>query len=223
MSLHTLMRNNGLSLVLFSIFFVTIIGMSISGWRTENSELHSHHQPAQSYAAYVGSGGFVEAVFENWESEFLQMWALVILTIFLRQKGSEDSKPMRGKTPQDTSSRYSIIRAATWRQRTRALKHAVYGHSLGLALLSLCILSFVLHATGGAAAYNEQNTLHGEPPVSAAAYVTTSQFWFESLQNWQSEFLAVGTLMVLSIKLRERSSPESKPVGASTDHKTGNP
>ena len=222
MSLKKFARDNGLSMVLFAVFAATIIGMSIVGWRSENNDLTDHNQRTQSYTSYITSGNFVEAVFENWESEFLQMWALVVLTIFLRQKGSEDSKPMRGDAPQDTSSRFTIIRSTTWKKKQRAIKHAIYSHSLGLALLALFIMSFVLHGFGGVHAANDEAQLHGQEPMSTVQYFASSQFWFESLQNWQSEFLAVGTLIVLSIKLRERGSQQSKPVGKTYDHKTGN-
>jgi hypothetical protein len=214
--------NNSLTVVMFSIFAVTLIGMSVVGWQVANDELRNHHQPSESYAEYLVSGDFVEAVFENWESEFLQMWALVMLTIFLRQKGSTDSKKLvNADNPQDTSSRYSIIRATTWSQKKRAVLHGLYSHSLGLALLGLFLLSFILHAAGGASAYNEEALQHGEQAVSVIQYLGTSQFWFESLQNWQSEFLAVGALIVLSIYLRERGSQQSKPVGKSYDSTTG--
>lgn len=206
---------------MFGIFFVTIVGMSVAGWQTENSERNGHGQLAQSYGEYVASGGFMEAVFENWESEFLQMWALVILTVFLYQKGSADSKPLRGRAAQDTRTRYAIIRAQGWRQRGRAAGHWLYAHSLGLALLAIFAVSFLLHAVGGVDAYNESARLHGGETLSLGEYMVSSKFWFESLQNWQSEFLAVGTLMVLSIYLRERGSTESKPVGKRFDHKTG--
>lgn len=221
MTARTFLRQNSLSVALFSLFLVFIIGMSISGWQSENSTLKEHYQPAQTYLEYVSSGSFAEAVFENWESEFLQMWALVILTIALRQKGSADSKPLQGKAPQDTRSRLSIINASTWKRRRKALAHALYSRSLGLALLGLFIISFVLHAIGGAHAYSEEALHHGEEAVSTIQYLATSQFWFESLQNWQSEFLAVGALILLSIKLRERGSQQSKPVGTSHDHQTG--
>lgn len=214
-------KNNGLAIAMFGIFFVSLVGLSITGWHTENSELSEHGRSTQSYGEYVTSGNFVETVFENWESEFLQMWALVMLTIFLRQKGSSDSKPIWGKTPEDTSSRLSIIKAKNWRKRGKALRHALYAHSLGLALLSLFIMSFLLHALGGVSAYNETAQLHGEPTLSTLGYMVSSQFWFESLQNWQSEFLAVGTLLILSIYLRERGSQQSKPVGKRYDHETG--
>lgn len=221
MTLHQVIKDNGLIITMFGIFILTIIGMSIAGWSSENQELADHGQSRESYASYVASGNFVEGVFENWESEFLQMWALIILTVFLKQKGSADSKPMRGRSPQDTRSRYSIINADTWDKRRKAVGHQLYSHSLGLAMLVLFMLSFSLHAVGGAAAYNQENELHGSEMVSVPGYVASSRFWYESLQNWQSEFLAVGTLLVLSIKLRERGSPQSKPVGKAYDHETG--
>lgn len=215
------LKNNGLATAMFAIFIVAIIGMSVAGWSSENEDRAEHGQSAQSYGEYITSGAYIEAVFENWESEFLQMWALVILTVFLYQKGSTDSKPLRGNAPQDTSSRYSIIGAASWRKRGKAIMHGIYAHSLGIALFSIFIVSFVLHALGGAQAYNELAVLHGGETITVFAYLGTSQFWFESLQNWQSEFLAVGALLVLSIYLRERGSQQSKPVGRRYDHKTG--
>jgi uncharacterized protein DUF6766 len=221
MSIRRILRNNGLAFAMFSIFIITLIMMSIVGWRVENNELQDHRQPQQPYRQYVMSGSFVEAVFENWESEFLQMWALVVLTVFLRQKGSADSKPLRGRSPVETSSRLSIINAHEWKQRARAIRHVLYAHSLSLALLSIFVVSFILHALGGVNAYNEEALQHGSQTLSLMGYVGSSQFWFESLQNWQSEFLAVGTLLVLSIYLRERGSQQSKPVGRRYDHQTG--
>ena len=213
--------NNSLSIVLFTIFFVTLVGMSIAGWATANEEATEHRGPQESYTEYVMSGEFIEGVFENWESEFLQMWALVFLTIYLRQKGSDESKPLRGKTPQDAKPRYRISNASDRAELLRALGHTIYSHSLSLALLLIFFISFALHAAGGAAAYNEDAIRHGQETVSTLSYIGTSQFWYESLQNWQSEFLAVGALILLTIHLRERGSPESKPVGIAHDHSTG--
>jgi hypothetical protein len=221
MSLLQTLKDNGLAVAMFTIFSVSLIGMSIAGWASINEDLAEHGQHGQSYGKYLVSGDFVEGVFENWESEFLQMWALIILTVFLKQKGSADSKPMRGKSPQDTRSRFSFTNADTWQKKRRAAAHQLYSHSLGLAMLALFVFSFSLHAAGGAAAYNQDNELHGEAKVSVSAYATSSRFWYESLQNWQSEFLAVGTLLLLSIKLRERGSPQSKPIGTAYDHMTG--
>jgi hypothetical protein len=214
------LRDNSLSVTMFALFVVFTVGLAITGYRTANEELLAHGKPVAGFWKYLGSGEFLEAVFENWESEFLQMAALVVGTVFLRQKGSADSKRLSGKEDVDTSSRYSIIHAASWRNRGRALRKSVFAHSLGLSLFALFIISFILHAAGGAAAYNETAQLHGEAQYSALGYAMSSQFWFESFQNWQSEFLAVGTLLVLSIFLRERGSPESKPIGA-PNAKTG--
>lgn len=207
---------------MFGLFFVFLVGMSISGFLENNEQLATHQQTSISYVQYVVSGEFAEAVFENWESEFLQMWALVILTIFLLQKGSADSKKLKRKEPFDTSSRYSIIHASSWRLRGKAIGKALYANSLGLALLGIFVLSFVLHALGGTSAYNEEATAHGQTSLSLWQYITTSRFWFESFQNWQSEFLSVGVLLILSIFLRQRGSPESKPIG-DPDSATGEP
>ena len=198
---------------MFGLFFVFLIGLSITGHAYQNEQLQEHGAPQQTYGEYIVSGEFIEAVFENWESEFLQMAALVIATIFLRQKGSADSKHLRGKDEVDTSSRYSIIHATNWKRRGKAVKHLIYDNSLSLALLALFAVSFTLHAFGGVAAVNDEAALHGQPAISVGEYIATSQFWFESFQNWQSEFLAVGSLLVLSIFLRQRGSPESKVIG----------
>ena len=221
MNIKRFFRNNNLVIVIFCIFIVTIIGMSAAGWHSNNETLSKHHQAHLSYGSYLMSGEFIEGVFENWESEFLQMWALIILTVYLQQKGSADSKPMRGDAAQDTSSRYSIIRANTWQSRNKAIGHAIYSHSLGLAMLALFIISFLLHAIGGLEAYNQEAQQHSSETISFFGFIMSSEFWYQSLQNWQSEFLAIGALLVLSIKLRERGSPESKPVGKKYDHETG--
>jgi hypothetical protein len=193
---------NSLSIVMFGLFLLFLVGLSIAGLLHENEELAQHGKAAISYWEYVASGNFVEAVFENWESEFLQMWALVILTVMLRQKGAVDSKKIEGTEPVDeVPSRKDLL-------------GRLYSRSLGVALLALFLASFALHALGGVSAYNDEASQHGEELISVWQYITSSQFWFESFQNWQSEFFAVGSLLLLSIFLREHGSPESKPVDA---------
>jgi hypothetical protein len=214
MAMKKFLHDNSLSLVLFALFFVCILGLVLSGFDNQNNELRSHGQSEITLSEYVVSSDFYEAVFENWESEFLQMGALVVLTIWLKQKGSADSKKLRGKEDVDTRSRYSIIRAHTWDARWHSLGHAIYGNSLSIALFALFFLSFYLHAVSGAAAANEVAIQHSQPTQTVLQYLGSSQFWFESFQNWQSEFLSVGLLIVLSIFLRQRRSPESKPVSA---------
>jgi hypothetical protein len=219
-SARIFIRDNSLSIILFGLFLIFLAGQAISGHIHNNDELVTHGAAAIPFLEYLRSGEFIESVFENWESEFLQMGALVVFTIFLRQRGSADSKKLHGKGAVDTSSRYSIIHAGNWHTRGKAIKDAIHGNSLSLALFGLFLMSFAFHALGGASAHNEEAQLHGEPQVSVLSYLATSQFWFESFQNWQSEFLAVGLLLILSVFLRQRGSPESKPVSAPND-KTG--
>lgn len=214
------MRDNGLVLFMFGLFLASLIGLSLVGYTHNNNELAEHNQPSQSLSEYVTSGNFIEAIFENWESEFLQMATLVIATIFLYQKGAADSRKLKGREDIDVSSRYSIIHSHTWHNRGRALGKMLYSNSLSIALLFLFILSFTLHAVAGTAAYNEEALHHNQSTVSVLVYIGTAQFWFESFQNWQSEFLAVGILLLLSVYLRQKHSPESKPVGVS-NKKTG--
>ncbi len=157
--------------------------------------------------AYLGSAHFVEAVFENWESEFLQMAAFVLLTIALKQKGSSESKPLEEKSERPKPK---PAKTSPWPVRRGGWIRKLYENSLTIALAFLFVLSFGLHALGGAGQENRERARHGERAVGRLEYVGTAQFWFESFQNWQSEFLAVGVLIVLSIFLREaRPNPRS--------------
>ena len=212
--------NNSLSIVLIALFLIFLVGLATTGHAHQNEQLAMHGQSPESFGDYLGSGGFVEAVFENWESEFLQMGAFVLLTIWFKQKGSADSKEIEGQEKVDKPSHLLVRKAKNWKQRWRAIRHSLYSNSLSIALFALFFMSFALHAVGGVAAANEEAAQHGEPPMSVMQYVGSSQFWFESFQNWQSEFIAVAALIIFSIFLRQRYSPESKPVEAS-DTKTG--
>lgn len=217
--MKSLWRNNALSIVMFGLFAVFLVAQSLAGYRTERTEQLDHGATPVTYGGYLTSGGFVEATFENWESEFLQMAAYVFLTIFLRQKGSSESKKLEGKEEVDADPRkVSDKRHAPWPVRRGGVALRLYEHSLTLAFVALFLLSFALHAAGGAADYNEEQELHGESLVTTLQYLSTSRFWFESFQNWQSEFLAVGSIVALSIFLRQRGSPESKPVAAPHHH-----
>jgi Domain of unknown function (DUF6766) len=203
------LRDNGLSLVLFGLFFVFVAGQSVAGHVVFNQDQREHHEPGVSYLEYLGEGEFVESVFENWESEFLQMFAYVLLTAYLVQRGSAESKRL-DETPEDLDA--EVRPASPKLARAGSLGRGLYAHSLSLMLGLLFLASFAVHALGGAQAYGDDQQAHGSPRPSVSEYVTGSQFWFESLQNWQSEFLAVGSLVVLSIFLREKDSPESKRV-----------
>jgi hypothetical protein len=208
-------RDNGLSLVLFALFVSFLAAQSYVGLLEENSELAAHGLPPISYAAYLQSGAFLEATMENWESEFLQMSVYVLFTVFLFQKGSSESKPVNNEDPVNRDPRESRSkRDAPWPVRKGGMVLRIYEYSLSLAFLLLFVFSFMLHAVGGARAYSEERAAHGEPPVTTLEYMAGSRFWFESFQNWQSEFLAIWAMVVFSIFLRQRGSPESKPVDA---------
>ncbi len=140
------LKNNSLSLALILLFLISLFGLSAAGLSSYNEEQKSHKKEQINYVEYLVTPDFSEAIFENWESEFLQMWALVIMTIFLRQKGAPDSKKIKGKEDVDTSSRYSILRSfLTSKNKGKAVKELIYSNSLGFALLSLFIFSFVMH------------------------------------------------------------------------------
>jgi hypothetical protein len=198
------------------LFFLFLVGLIFAGHAQENAELADHGQPAQSLGQYVASSSFGEAVFENWESEFLQMGMYVLLTAYLVQKGSAESRPLNGKAPQDEDPRkHRHDRNAPWPVRRGSEPILwLYENSLAIAFGLVFLLSFWLHAVTGARAYSEEQLQHGAQPVTAWEYVQTSQFWYESFQNWQSEFLAVGAIIGGSIYLRQRRSAQSKPVHA---------
>jgi hypothetical protein len=211
--MRRVLRENGLSIVMLSLFMVFWIGQSMVGHREHNSERREHGQPEVAYGSYLRSAHFWEATAENWESEFFQMYGYVILTAFLYQKGSSESKKPDEPEPVDRDPRANKRRDAPWPVRRGGLILKLYEHSLSLAFLLFFLISISLHAVSGAAAYNEEQAVHGQPEhISFLQYAATSRFWFESLQNWQSEFLAIGAMVVLSIFLRQRGSPESKPV-----------
>ena len=213
--MRKLLRENGLAIALFGLFTLFLLAQIFTGWDSYNADQLSHGAREVGLRSYLTTGHFVEAVFENWESEFLQMAAYVVLTVWLVQKGSAESKPLEGAPDVDADPRSTDdVRNAPGPVRRGGLPLWIYERSLGLAFTVLFLLSIGLHAWGGARAYSEEQTQHGEAAVSVPEYVTTSRFWFESFQNWQSEFLAVGSVVVLSIFLRQRGSPESKPVAA---------
>lgn len=211
-----LLKENGLSLVLLFLFVVTLaFGQVLTGWHSANNENALHGRPAEGLGEYLTSAHFLEATTENWESEFLQMGVYVLLTVYLFQKGSSESKSLSDPEPVDRDPRTSRKKSsAPWPVRKGGWVLSLYEYSLTIAFVVLFLGCFILHAISGAANFSEELAEHGRPPVSALEYLATSRFWFESFQNWQSEFLAILSMVVLSIFLRQRGSPESKPVDA---------
>jgi hypothetical protein len=217
--MRRVIRHNSLSIAAFGLFLLFLTAEAIVGVHAYNDEQREHGQPALSFTQYIGSGNFIEQTTENWESEFLEMAAFVFLTVMLRQKGSPESRKLEGEEevdedPRDVRHSPKRLAKAPWPVRRGGIALVLYEHSLSAALALLFLMSFTLHAIGGVRDYNEDQLAHGGEAISTLAFIGTPRFWFQSFQNWQSEFLGVGSLIVLSIFLRERGSPQSKPVAA---------
>ena len=204
------LRDNSLTIVLLLLFFVSFVGQIAAGQASENEERLREGRAVLDLGQFLVSGVFLSAVFENWESEFLQMWAYVMLTAYLFQRGSPESRDPDGEDERSGEGPGAL----------RTLGQKLYAHSLGLALLFLFILSFLLHWVNSARHAADQAVQHGEPPPQLLEHLVSPDLWFESFQNWQSEFLSTAVLVVLGIMLRERLSPESKAVG-DPNEKTG--
>jgi hypothetical protein len=210
-----ILRDNGLTIVLAVASLATILGMFLTGWNVYNEELTKHGSQAVTLSSYATSGHFLSALFENWESEFLQMSAYVVLTAFLFQRGSSESKDPDESAAQDEDpADRANDRNAPLPVRLGGLARQLYSYSLGWALAILFLVSFLLHLRYSAEAESVEALKHGQSVQSIWDHLASAQFWFESFQNWQSEFLSTAVLVVLSIFLRFRGSPESKPVAA---------
>ncbi len=203
--MRTFLRDNGLTLTLGLMFLASVAGMALTGHAASNKELLDHGRQGLGLAAYLTTGEFLSALFENWESEFLQMAAYVVLTAILFQRGSSESRdPDEPSRPNDEVPWRGRFPVAAW----------IYAHSLGLVLALLFLASFLLHWWFSMTAANAEALRHGGEIQTIGSYVPDPQLWFESFQNWQSEFLSTAVLVVLSIFLRHQGSPESKPVAA---------
>jgi hypothetical protein len=204
------LKRNGLSLVLAVFVLVFLTAQVLTGWSVDNEARLQAGRAALPLPAYLQSGHFLSATFENWESEFLQMGMYVLLTVWLRQRGSAESRPL------DPAQEEEKIEPGPtpWPVLAGGAIRWLYAHSLATAFFVLFLASFFLHAWGSWMHENEERELDGLPQVTLAEHVGGPQFWFESFQNWQSEFVAVLSIVVLSIWLRQDKSPESKPVAA---------
>ncbi|GAB3928526.1 DUF6766 family protein [Larkinella terrae] len=218
--MKTFWRDNGLSITLLLITLLTLAGNLWTGWHDFNDELEEFHRAPVAFGPYLTSGHCIESVFENWESEFLQMALYVLFTVFLYQKGSSESKDPEQKEEVDREPSPSRPEAP-WPVRRGGWWLRIYQNSLSLGFFLLFGISFFLHGLGGVKQYNTEQLLKGKSEqLTLWEFLGTSEFWFQSLQNWQSEFLSVLSIVVLSIFLRQKGSPESKPVDA-PDSQTG--
>ncbi len=211
-----------LTLFFLTIFLATVVGQSVAGQRSHNDEQQAHGGAPISYWDYVASSDFGRAMMENWQSEYLQFALFILMTIWLVQKGSNESKPLddahkgRESDQKQQIGGYAPQNGPAW-AKTRDWRTALYSNSLLLTMTVIFLGSWLAQSLTGSTVYNQEQLQHDEATVSWLEYVLTPQFWEETLQNWQSEFLAVGTMAVYTIYLRQRGSPESKPVGSPYD------
>jgi hypothetical protein len=211
-------KYNGLSIAMLMLFVLSLSAQIIMGFKARNDEINDQHGKPFTLKEYLVSGHFIEATFENWESEFLQMFAFVLLSVSLYQKGSAESKDPDKE--EETDKEPEPKEDAPWPVKKGGFILTLYKSSLSITFFLLFLISFVLHFYGSLLNYNDDQILMGLPVTKASEYIGNSQFWFESFENWQSEFLSVFCMVVLSIFLRQKGSPQSKPVDA-PDSQTG--
>jgi hypothetical protein len=209
---YSFLFRNGLSLVFLLLFLLSLCGQIYTGWKEHNEFLTDHDRPEQPVTEYLSSGHFIQATFENWESEFFQMALFVILTIFLRQEGSSESKACDDPLydPGELKPKKDSPRSV----KKGGIILSFYKHSLSIALFSLFVISFLLHWYGSWMDFNEKQLFENQGTLSFTGYFFHQKLWFESFQNWQSEFLSIFSIIFLSIYLREYGSSQSKPVNA---------
>jgi hypothetical protein len=210
-------RASSLSLMFGAMFLAALVGQAFSGWAAFNDEQAAAQLAKVSLGEYVTSAPFAVDVAENWQSEYLQFLLYILGTVWLVQRGSPESKEL-GKSGQEPDEDQRVGRFATresprW-AATGGWRTVVYSWSLVLVMGAIFAASWLVQSVAGWAAFNETRLQQLQDPLSYPAYLLHPEFWSRTLQNWQSEFLAVGSMAVLTIYLRARGSPESKPVGA---------
>lgn len=209
---YSFFYRNGLTIVFMGLFIVTIIAQAFTGWKLHNQELIENQAAAIGLGTYLCSGHFISATFENFQSEFLQMSLYVVLTIHLRQMGSAESKKLGEEEDVDREPRAG--KNAPWPVKKGGLIAKLYGQSLSICFAMLFFISWGLHLYGSWQDYNVEQAIKHKPTESIMAFLSEPTFWFETFQNWQSEFLSVAAIVFLTIYLRQHGSPESKPVDA---------
>ena len=210
------LRENSLSIFFGLLFLGALIGQSIAGHASYNSDQIAHGQPAISLGRYLTSSSFGRAVLENWQSEYLQFMLFMLATVWLLQRGSPESKPLdeagRESEKDQKLGGYALQSSPGW-ARAGGFRTAIYSNSLLVLMTVIFFGSWLGQSVTGWTDYNDNQRVHHEHTVSWTGYLGSSAFWESTLQNWQSEFLAVGSFSVFAIFLRQRGSPESKPVG----------
>ena len=213
-------RDNSLSMFFLAIFLASLAGQAIAGHGQFNHDQLLHHGDPISLGRYLTTSQFAADVAENWQSEYLQFTLYIVGTVWLLQRGSPESKPLdqagRESDEDQQIGPHAGPRSPRW-ARTCGLRTALYENSLLIVMTTIWLGSWLAQSIAGASGYNADQLDHQAATVSWLGYLGSSDFWSRTLQNWQSEFLAVGSMAILSVYLRQRGSPESKPVGAPHD------
>jgi hypothetical protein len=211
------LRENSLSIAFGLLLVAALVGQAIAGHNLYNEEQRAHGGDAISLGRYLTSSHFGQAVMENWQSEYLQFTLFLLLTVWLVQRGSPESKRLgeagRESERQQKMGPHADGDSPRW-ARVGGWRTAIYSNSLLIVMSLIFIGSWFAQSVTGWTEFNQEQSDHGEPSVSWLGYLGSSSFWESTLQNWQSELLAVGSFVVFAIYLRQRGSPESKPVGA---------
>jgi hypothetical protein len=215
------LRDNGIAVFFGVLLLASLIGQAIAGYAQYNDDQVAHRGSPIGFLDYLTSGSFSADVMENWQSEFLQFSLFIFATIWLVQRGSSESKPV-GEAGVESEREQRMGRWAgrgTPRvaRRSGGLLRALYANSLLLVMLVIWLGTWLAQSLSGNSAYNAERLSHREPTLAWVDYLGSSDFWNRTLQNWQSEFLALGSMAIFAVYLRQRGSPESKPVGAPHD------
>ena len=208
--------DHALSLFFGVLFLGSLVGQSLFGLAEFNEEQLSHDAPPVSYLDFITSSEFIVDVAENWQSEYLQFFVFIIATIWLVQRGSTESKKPGddgiGTDKEQFIGRYAKEDSPAW-AKVGGWREVIYSNSLLIVMGAIFVLSWLAQSLAGTVVFNQEQAEHGQPPVDWLTYVASPDFWNRTLQNWQSEFLAVGSMIAFTIYLRQRGSPQSKPVG----------
>ncbi len=218
------LRDNGLTVFFLTFFLTALVGQSVAGQHAYNADQLQHDQETVSYGRYLASSSFGRAVLENWQSEWLQFVLFILATVWLAQRGSNESKAPEERGLESDQKQlvkgYAKPGAAAW-ARANGWRLWIYSNSLLIVMLVLFLGSWFAQSVTGWTEYNDEQGAHDETAVGYGKYVSHPHFWEQSLQNWQSEFLAVAAMAIFTVYLRQRGSPESKPVGAPHGDATG--
>ncbi len=217
MTARRFLRENSLCLVFLGLFLLALVFQAIAGHAAYNAEQERDMAPQVSLLRYVASSAYAGSVMENWQSEYLQFTLFIVLTVWLLQKGSPESKQLsQGGRESDVDQRVGVHADADSPAGARAggLARTLYENSLLVVMGLIWAGSWLAQSLTGVSEYNDELSTHDLPEISWLEYVRSGDFWQRTLENWQSEFLAVGSMAIFAVYLRQRGSPESKPVGA---------